>query len=130
MSRNREPSQRQLRVGELLRHEIAALLVRGEIHEPVLQSTTVTVSEVSISPDLKKATAYVVPLGGAHMPEVMSALQRARKFIRGAVGHKVGLKYAPDIVFEADTSFDYSDRIEAILHSPDVERDLAHDEDS
>lgn len=130
MSRNREPSQRQLRVGELLRHELAGLLVRGEIHEPVLQSITVTVSEVSVSPDLKKATAYIVPLGGSHLQEVLAALWRARKFIRGCIGHAVGLKYAPEIVFEADTSFDYSDKIEAILHSPAVERDLGHSEDS
>ncbi len=126
MSRKREPSQRQLRVGELLRHELASLLLRGEIHEPVLQSVTVTVSEVSVSPDLKQATAYIVPLGGVHMPEVLVALKRARKFIRGCVGHAVGLKYAPEIIFEADTSFDYSDKIESILHSPAVERDLDH----
>ncbi|PLX35027.1 MAG: 30S ribosome-binding factor RbfA [Hyphomicrobiales bacterium] len=129
MSRNREPSQRQLRVGELLRHELASLLARGEIHEPVLQSVAVTVSEVRVSPDLKQATAYIVPLGGAHLPEVLEALMRARKYIRGCVGHAVGLKYAPQIAFEADTSFDYSDRIEAILHSPAVERDLSADED-
>ena len=130
MSRNREPSQRQLRVGELVRHELASLLVRGEIHEPILESVTVTVSEVKVSPDLKKATAYIVPLGGAHQVEVLAALGRARKFIRGCVGHQVGLKYAPEISFEADTSFDYSDKIEAILHSPAVERDLGPGEGS
>lgn len=130
MSRNKGPSQRQLRVGELLRHELAALLLRDEIHEPVLADVTITVSEVRVSPDLKLATAYILPLGGEQSDEVMAALGRARKFIRGCVAQAVGLRFAPDITFKADTSFEYSDKIEAILHSPAVERDLRPDEDN
>lgn len=119
-----------MRVGEYVRHELSSLLASNEIHEPVLQDATITVSEVAISPDLKKAIAYIVPLGGEQQSEVLEALTRARKFIRGCVARTAGLKHAPEIFFKADTSFDYSARIDAILHSPDVERDLDPHEDS
>ncbi len=124
MGRNKLPSQRQLRVGELIRHALAAMLTRSEIHDPVLERTAVTVSEVAISPDLRKATAYVVPLGGAGTQEVLQALNRARKFIRGRIAGEVHLRNSPEVFFKLDETFDYSDKIEGLLHSPKVAPDL------
>ena len=120
----RLPSQRQLRVGELLRHELAGLLSRGEIHDPVLQSRVVTVSEVSVSPDLRNATAYVMPLGGDGKDEVLEALSRSRRFIRGEIGHRVDLKYVPDIRFAADDSFAQADHMRELFQTEAVQRDL------
>ncbi len=124
MGRNKLPSQRQLRVGELVRHTLAAMLTRSEIHDPVLERTAVTVSEVAISPDLRKATAYVVPLGGAGTDEVLHALNRARKYIRGRIAGEVQLRNSPEIFFKLDKTFDYSDKIGKLLHSPKVAPDL------
>lgn len=123
------PSQRQLRVGEELRHALARLLERGEIRDPVLQDASVTVTEVRVSPDLRNATAYVMPLGGSHAAEVLSALKRSSPYIRGALARAVHLRYAPQIGFALDTSFDHASRIDEILHRPEVARDLAQDED-
>jgi ribosome-binding factor A len=122
------PSQRQLRVGEELRHALAHLLERGELHDPALHDVTVTVTEVRVSPDLKNATAYVMPLGGSHAPEVVSALKRSATYIRGALARAVQLRHAPQIGFALDTSFDHAGRIDALLHRPDVARDLEPDE--
>ncbi|HFQ15731.1 MAG TPA: 30S ribosome-binding factor RbfA [Rhodobacteraceae bacterium] len=119
-----EPSQRQLRVGELLRHELAQVLVRGDVREPVLQQVTVTVVEVSVSPDLRKACVYVMPLAGEHLDEVLAALERASKFLRGRLAQATRLKYTPRLEFRADTAFDYADGIDRLLHRPDVARDL------
>jgi ribosome-binding factor A len=126
-----EPSQRMLRVGELIRHASAQLLARGEINDPVLEKHVVTVSRVKMSPDLKLATIYVMPLGGADEPEVLEALERHKKFLRGELGHKVNLKFAPEVRFRIDDSFDNVSRIDALLNSDRVRRDLApHDGDA
>ncbi len=124
------PSQRMLRVGELVRHAMAQMLSRGDIADPVLDKHVVTVSRVKMSPDLKLATIYVMPLGGKDEPEVIAALDRHRKFLRGEIAHEVNLKFAPEIRFRIDDSFDTVSRIDAILNSERVKRDLdASDED-
>ena len=120
------PSQRQLRVGEEVRHALADLFRRGDFHDPELADLNVTVTEVRISPDLRNATAFVTPLGGGHMDETLSALRRAAPFLRGQIARAINLRYAPTLSFEADTSFDYAGRIDAILHSPAVARDVGY----
>jgi ribosome-binding factor A len=118
------PSQRQLRVGELIRHALSSMLTRGEIHDPVLTSHVVTVPEVRMSSDLKLATIYIVPLGGKDVEPVLSALDRHKRFIRGEIAHAVNLKFAPDIRFMMDESFDDASRIDQLLDSPKVRRDI------
>jgi ribosome-binding factor A len=118
------PSQRQLRVGELIRHALADLLTRGAIHDEVLTSHVVTIPEVRMSPDLRLATIYVVPLGGKDVEPVLAALERQKRFIRGQIAQVVNLKFAPDIRFMKDESFDEVSRIERLLHSPKVRRDI------
>ncbi|MEO0729445.1 MAG: 30S ribosome-binding factor RbfA, partial [Pseudomonadota bacterium] len=103
------PSQRQLRVGELIRHSVSELLTRGDIHDDVLGRAVVTVPEVRCSPDLRNATVYIMPLGGQDTDAVLAALKRNVKFIRGAVARAVNLKYAPDLRFQVDDSFDEAD---------------------
>lgn len=119
----RGPSQRQLRVGEMIRHKIAEMLARGEIHDDTLASHVVTVPEVRISPDLKLATVYIMPLGGEDVKPVLAALEKHRKFIRGELAHSVNLKFAPDIRFRFDETFDEASRIDALLDSPKVRQD-------
>jgi len=119
-----------LRVGELIRHAAAQLLARGAIDDPVLEKHIVTVSRVKMSPDLKLATIYVMPLGGADEPEVLGALERHKKFLRGELAHKVNLKFAPEIRFRIDDSFDNVSRIDALLNSDRVRRDLQPQNDS
>ncbi len=119
------PSQRQLRVGEMLRHALAEILQRGDVSDPVLETTVVTVPEVRCSPDLRHATVYVMPLGGLKADEVIDALNRNRKFLRGELAHRVTLKYMPDLKFEIDRSFDTADRIDELLRRPEVARDLS-----
>jgi ribosome-binding factor A len=121
------PSQRQLRVGELIRHKLAEMLSRGDIHDDVLASHVVTVPEVRLSPDLKLATAYVIPLGDADVEDVIEALNRHRRFIRGEIAHAVNLKFAPDIRFRRDESFEEASRIDALLASPKVRQDVEKD---
>ena len=118
------PSQRQLRVGETIRHALAELLVRGEIHDDTIASHVITVTEVRMSPDLKLATAYIMPLGGADLKPVLAALDRNRKYIRSVVAHAVNLKFAPDIRFREDETFEEAMRIERLLHSPKVRQDI------
>lgn len=120
----RQPSQRQLRVGELLRHAISDMIIRGEISDPGLDGAVVTVLEVSVSPDLKQATAYVMPLGGVRQTEIIEALQRSRKQIRGHLSRAVNLKHTPELRFELDTSFDRSASIDRLLDDPRVAQDL------
>jgi ribosome-binding factor A len=122
--RNAGPSQRQLRVGELIRHALSEMLARGEVHDEVLASHVVTVSEVRMSPDLRLATIYIMPLGGKDLGPVLQALERNRKFIRGEVGHAVNLKFAPDLRFLADETFDEAERINRLLASDKVRQDL------
>lgn len=111
------PSQRQLRVGELIRHALSELLTRGEIHDEALAERVITVSEVRMSPDLRLATVYVLPLGGADADEVLAALERNRRYIRGVVARAVNLKFAPDIRFRKDESFESGQRIDRLLDS-------------
>ena len=118
------PSQRQQRVAELVRHAIAEVLQRGDIQDPVLGSHVVTVPEVRMSPDLKLATAYVMPLGGQDEAPVIAALERNRKILRQEVARRVNLKYAPELRFRRDETFDEAARIDQLLRSDKVQRDL------
>ena len=117
------PSQRQLRVGELIRHALAEMLARGDIHDDVLARHVVTVPEVRLSPDLKLATCYIMPLGGEDVGPVLKALDAHKRYIRGEIAHRVNLKYAPDVRFRQDESFDEAARIDALLDSEPVRRD-------
>ncbi|MFD2234029.1 30S ribosome-binding factor RbfA [Phaeospirillum tilakii] len=121
---SKPPSQRQLRVGEELRHIIAALIERGEFRDPDLQGRAITVTEVRISPDLRNATVFVVPLGGGDPAPVLAGLKRARSYLRHEIGQAVQLRCVPDLSFQADTSFDEASRIDDLLRSPEVARDL------
>ncbi|OAM78327.1 30S ribosome-binding factor RbfA [Devosia elaeis] len=121
------PSQRMLRVGELVRHALAALFARGEIEDEALRGAVVTVPEVRMTPDLKIANAYVMPLGGTHAEEIVAALNRHRKFIRGRIAPQIDLKYAPEIRFFVDDTFEEAGRIDALLRSDRVKRDLDDD---
>jgi ribosome-binding factor A len=121
------PSQRALRVGELIRHALAEILQRGEVHDPDLEGMVVTVPEVRMTPDLRQATVYVMPLGGRGGDALVEAFERNRKFLRGEIAHRVNLRYAPDLRFRLDTSFDEGDRIDALLRKPEVKRDLGED---
>ena len=118
------PSQRQLRVGELVRHALAEVLARGDFSDPALGKTVITVPEVRMSPDLKIATCYVMPLGGKDEKKVVAALEANAKPLRGEVGRRLELKFIPELRFRLDTSFDEGARIDALLRSPDVARDL------
>ena len=118
-------SQRQLRVGELVRHAIAEMLVRGDVHDPVIETHMITVPEVRMSPDLRLATVYVMPLGGRDADTVIAAFERNKKYLRGEVAHRINLKFAPDIRFRIDDRFAEADRIDKLLHSPEVARDLS-----
>ena len=122
-------SQRQLRVGETVRHAVAEILAHGNVHDPDLEGHIVTVPEVRMSPDLKLATIYVMPLGGRDTDKVITALARNKKFLRGEIAHRVNLKFAPDIRFRVDDRFDEAERIEKLLRTPEVQRDLAPDSD-
>jgi ribosome-binding factor A len=119
-----EPSQRMLRVAELIRHTVSELLVRSVIGEPLLEGQAVTIPEVRMSPDLKLATIYIMPLGGKNITGVLAALDRHRKFLRGEIARRINLRFAPDIRFKADRSFDYDAKIDALLELPEVKRDL------
>jgi ribosome-binding factor A len=126
MSRGyRQPSQRQLRVGEELRHAIAHILERGDIRDPDVAGRPVTVTEVKVSPDLRNATVFVVPLGGGETDNLLAGLRRARPHLRHEVARMVQLRLAPDFTFVADDTFDQASRIEALLSTPEVQRDLA-----
>ena len=120
-------SQRQLRVGELVRHAIADILSQGSVHDPDLEGHIVTVPEVRMSPDLKLATIYVMPLGGRDTDKVIASLDRNKKFLRGEVARRVNLKFAPDVRFRVDDRFDEAERKEKLLRTPAVQRDLAPD---
>ena len=125
----RPPSQRQLRVGEEIRHAMSAILARGDLRDPALQDVSLTVSEVRASPDLKNATCFVIPLGGGDASEIVAALKRAGPFLRGQLGREVRLRYVPRLSFQADRSFDEASRIDSVLRRPDVARDLAAEEE-
>jgi ribosome-binding factor A len=125
------PSQRQLRVGEQVRHALAEMLQRGELQDDVIESAVISVGEVRMSPDLKIATAFVVPLGARDENAVVEALNRHARFIRGRMSPALRqMKYMPEFRFRLDTSYDNMTRIDALLRSPEVARDLDHDEEN
>ncbi len=111
----RHPSQRQLRVGELIRHAVSQVLERGEVHDPEIAGKSITVTEVRMSPDLKVATAYVMPLGGEDGVAVVGALGRVAPFLRRRIGGAVALKFLPELRFVADETFDHASRIDELL---------------
>ncbi|TNE67129.1 MAG: 30S ribosome-binding factor RbfA [Alphaproteobacteria bacterium] len=123
------PGLRLLRVGENIRHAISAILARGEVQDPALVTASITVSEVRISPDLRNATIFVMPLGGDEDGAITKALNRHSAFIRGQMSRTVHMKYMPRLRFLLDGSFDEASHIDALLRDPRVVRDLAHDDD-
>ena len=131
MSRSEQskgPSQRQLRVGEQVRHALTEILQRGEVRDPVLEGSVLSVNEVRMSPDLKIATVYVTALGREDMDPIIKALAANAKFIRGRASHALSqMKYMPQFRFRADTSYDNFSKIDELLRSPEVARDLDHD---
>ena len=134
MARNRfnrgaRPSQRQLRVGELIRRTLADVLIRGDIHDPELSRMSITVGEVRTSPDLRVATAFVLPLGGKHAAEALAALRRNRHELRRVVSKVLTLKFSPEIRFAIDETYDRIDQTRRLLDSDDVRRDLHHDQE-
>ena len=120
-----ERSQRQLRVGEELRHRLAAIFERESFADPHLAGRSITVTEVRVSPDLANATAFVTPLGGQAMDEIVRALNRAAGYLRHLVAQDLDLRVAPRLAFEADRSFDAASRVEEILRHPKVAEDVA-----
>lgn len=124
------PSQRMLRVGEQVRHALSDILQRGEVRDDLIETTVVSVSEVRMSPDLKIATAFVSPLGAKDDKAVIEALNRNARFIRGRISPALRqMKYMPEFRFRLDTSYDNFSKINELLHSPEVARDLGHHED-
>ena len=123
-----QPSQRQLRVGELVRKELADILSRGQLRDPDLDGLVITVPEVRMTPDLKVATCLVMPLGGQKADQAVAALNRSAKYLRGQVSRRMTMKYMPDLRFVLDTRFDDDDRIGRLLHSDTVRRDIEHDD--
>lgn len=121
----RAPSQRQLRVGELIRHALAEILARGELMDDDLARMLITVPEVRVSPDLRNATVYITPLGGGDPKAAEKAISRHARWLRGQVAKRINLKFAPDLVFRYDDRFDETAHIDELLHSPEVARDLA-----
>ena len=121
------PSQRMLRVGELVRHALAAMFARGEIEDDALRGSVITVPEVRMTPDLKIANAYIMPLGGLHAEEIVAALNRHRKFVRGRVAPQINMKFAPEVRFYVDDTFEEAGRIDELLRSDRVKRDLEDD---
>jgi ribosome-binding factor A len=122
-------SQRQLRVGEEIRHALTDVMREAHFRDPDLQGANVTITEVRVSPDLKNATVFVMTLGGAELDKTLPALKRAGPFLRSELAHRIQLRYAPSLKFETDTTFDYAERIDRALHRPEVARDLDMTED-
>jgi ribosome-binding factor A len=119
------PSQRQLRVGELLRHALADVLRENEIRDSELEGVSVTVTQVKPSPDMRYATVFCEPLGGKNAKAIVAALNRHKGFLRGEMGHHITMKFTPELRFVEDESFAEAEKIETILKSPEVQRDLA-----
>jgi ribosome-binding factor A len=126
-AKGRVPSLRQLRVGEEIRHCLAGVLARDDLRDPALRGRVITVSEVRVSPDLRNATVFVMPLGGDDVTEVMDALGRAAAFLRGQVSRQIRLKFSPRLSFQYDSVFDEAARVDGLLRSPAVARDLKAD---
>ncbi len=123
------PSQRMLRMGELVRHALAEVFARGDVHDPVLETHVITIPEVAMTPDLRHATAYVMPLGGKDERAVIDALNRNKKYLRGVIAKKVQAKFAPDLHFRIDERFDRADQIDKLLKQPEVQRDLKREDE-
>jgi len=123
------PTQRQMRVGEMLRHALSDILRRGDIRDPDLAGISVTVTQVKPSGDMRHATVFVEPLGGKNGEKVVAALNRHARYLRGEMGHMITLKFTPDLRFVEDTSFAEAEKIEGILKSERVRRDLAKQDD-
>ena len=119
-----EPSQRMLRVAELFRQSVAALLARGGLNDPALDGAVITVSAVRMSPDLKLATVYLMPVADGRAEKIIAALERHKKQMRSVLAHRINLKFAPDLVFRIDSGFEKSLRIDELLNSPMVRRDV------
>ncbi|MBS4082127.1 MAG: 30S ribosome-binding factor RbfA [Rhizobiales bacterium] len=127
--KEKAPSQRMLRMGELVRHALAEVFSRGDVHDPVLETHVITIPEVAMTPDLRHATAYVMPLGGKDGRAVIDALNRNKKYMRGVVAKKINAKFAPDLHFRIDERFDRAEKIDKLLRQPEVQRDLRKEED-
>ncbi len=119
------PTQRQLRVGEMLRHALADVLRENDIRDPDLDGVSVTITQIKPSPDMRYATVYCEPLGGGNAKEIVAALNRHKGFLRGEMGHRIAMKFTPDLRFVEDESFAEAQKIETILKSPEVQRDLS-----
>ncbi len=120
----KHPSQRQLRVGEEIRHALARILLEGELRDPDLAEASITITEVRVTPDLGTATAFIMPLGGVDQQPVLDALKRAAPFLRGQVSAALTLRYTPRLRFDLDRSFEEAQKIESLLRSDRVRRDL------
>jgi len=129
MKKNKQPTQRQLRVGEELRHALVEVFERNELRDPILRDRAITFSEVRLGSDLRSATVFISPLGGGDSGEVVEALSRVSSFLRGAVAKRVHLRLMPSLRFEYDESFDQADRIDALLRHPAIARDLMSEGD-
>lgn len=127
MARGKAPSQRQLRVGEELRHALAEIFERDSLRDPDLQGRTITVTEVRASPDLKNVMVYVMPLGGESIDEVVAALRRASSYLRGEMARRLRLRNTPRLSFEADRSFEQASHIDELLRDPHVSQDIERD---
>src|ERR1700760_709654 len=123
------PSQRQLHVGEALRHALAEILRRNDIQDSDLNGVSITITQVKPSPDMRYATVYCEPLGGQNAKEIVAALNRHKGFLRGEMGHRITMKFTPDLRFVEDESFAEAQKIETILKSPEVQRDIAAPDD-
>ena len=128
-SREKGPTQRQMRVGEMLRHALSDIFRRGDIRDPGLKGVSVTVTQVKPSGDMRHATVFVEPLGGRNAAQVVTALNRHARYLRGEMGRLIALKFTPELRFVEDTSFAEAERIEGILKSERVRRDLEHDDE-
>ncbi|MEP2942236.1 MAG: 30S ribosome-binding factor RbfA [Hyphomicrobiales bacterium] len=124
MNAPKMPSQRQLRIGEIIRKALSESLTRGEVRDPVLETSVVSVSEVKMSADLKIATVYIAPLGPQDIKAIVKALSENAKFLRGRIAKALSLKYTPNLRFQVDNSFDEYAKVDALLRSPKVARDL------
>ncbi len=114
----------------MVRHALADMLTRGDVHDPVIERHLITIPEVRVTADLRLATIYVMPMGGRDAEEVVAAFERHKKYLRTEIAHRINLKFAPDIRFRVDDRFAEAERIDKLLRSPDVKRDLEHDKDS
>jgi ribosome-binding factor A len=123
------PSQRVLRMSELVRHALAEMFARGDVHDPVLETHTITIPEVVMTPDLRHATAYVMPLGGKDKSKIIEALNKHKKFMRGVVAKKIEAKFVPELHFRLDERFDRAEKIDELLRRPEVARDLKRDDE-